>query len=93
MPSHSVMRGARVVAAAATLATLSLVQMPARAQSGARANAPAPNYDLAAQWTSQKVGEAGVRHDGDAALARERRPVLVRLPDARRPASSTSSIR
>jgi dipeptidyl aminopeptidase/acylaminoacyl peptidase len=59
MPSHAtVLRGARLCAAVAILATLSLVRMPAaRAQSGARATAPAPNYDLASQWTSQKVAK------------------------------------
>ncbi len=58
MPSNTaVLRGARVVVAAATLATLSLVQMPARAQSGARSTTPTPNYDLASAWTSQKVSK------------------------------------
>ena len=58
MPSTTVLRGARVVAAAATLATLSLVQMPAvRAQNGVKPNTPTPNFDLASAWTSQKVSK------------------------------------
>ena len=53
----------------------------------------APNYDLAAQWTSQKVRQARLRHERDAAMARDQRSVLVRVSDARGAASSRSSIR
>ena len=51
-------RAARVALAASTLA-LSIAYVPAtRAQSGpGAAAAPAPNYDLASQWTAQKVAK------------------------------------
>ena len=56
------------------------------AQVSPQAPAPvAPNFDLASRWTSAKVVEAGVRHQRDAALAAERRSLLVQLPDARGP--------
>ena len=45
--------------------------------------APKPNYDLAAQLDRAESRPSRVRHDGDAALARERRSVLVSVSDAR----------
>jgi dipeptidyl aminopeptidase/acylaminoacyl peptidase len=58
MPSfHAAPRVARVALAACTLA-LTVVNVPImRAQNGASGGAVTPNYDLAAQWTAQKVAK------------------------------------
>ncbi|OFW07987.1 MAG: peptidase S9 [Acidobacteria bacterium RIFCSPLOWO2_02_FULL_67_36] len=59
MHSHAALsRGLRVALAACALVALSFASMPrVRAQDGARSLTPVPNYDLAAQWTSQKVSK------------------------------------
>ena len=54
---------------------------------------PKPNYDLAANWTAQKVGRLVFDTTRDAALARDGDRVLVSVSDRARDASSTSSIR
>ena len=64
---------------------LALASPSLRAQKAEPVAPPAPNYDLAAQWTSQKVGKLVFDTTRDAALARDQRSLLVRLPDARRP--------
>jgi dipeptidyl aminopeptidase/acylaminoacyl peptidase len=58
MPSLNITpRAVRVLLAASTLA-LTVVNVPVlRAQNGAAAGAITPNYDLAAQWTAQKVAK------------------------------------
>jgi dipeptidyl-peptidase-4 len=58
MPSLNVMpRAVRVLLAASTLA-LTVVNVPVlRAQNGGASGGVAPNYELAAQWTAQKVAK------------------------------------
>jgi len=54
--SHASTRIARTAFGVCTL-VLALAAPPLRAQKAEPAAPPAPNYDLAAQWTSQKVGK------------------------------------
>src|SRR6185436_18932621 len=56
MSHHASTRIARIAFGVCTM-VLALTAPPLRAQKAEPAAPPAPNYDLAAQWTSQKVGK------------------------------------
>ena len=82
--STTATRPARVALVLCSIAAAIAFTAPLQAQKAEPDRAP--NYDLAAQWTSQKVGKLVFDTSGHAAVARDERSLLVRVSDARGPA-------
>ena len=94
MSAQPVARAARLLVYTCAVALVVIPGPSLRAQNGGASKASngaaaapiEPNYELAAQWTSQKIGKLVFDTTVNAALAREERSLLVRLPDPRGPA-------
>ena len=77
---HFATQAQRRALALCTVTVVALTAAPAlKAQKPDQA--PAPNYNLAAQWTSQKVGKLVFDTSVTPTVARKERSLLVRLPD------------